>query len=142
MIYLVEMFSDKPGLIKLHKADWFLNTDSCSCGYNDNFSCKQPVGSKHELDICVLETAKCVSLTSTLVWCCLVICSWICSLRSSSLKPTMGTGINLKKNISNKNINDNVPYHRKQQKLWHSVCVGQGTITAIFSVMWSNFDIS
>lgn len=34
-------------------------------------------------------------LTSTLVWCCLVICSWICSLQRSSLKPTMGTGINL-----------------------------------------------
>lgn len=39
-------------------------------------------------------------LTSTLVWCCFVICSWICSRRRSSLKPTMGTGINLEKTLT------------------------------------------
>lgn len=39
-------------------------------------------------------------LTSTLVWCCFVICSWICSRRRSSLKPTIGTGINLEKTLT------------------------------------------
>lgn len=54
-----------------------------------------------------------ISLTSTLVWCCLVICSWICNLRSSSLNPTMGTGNNLKEETNVWKLLLNWPKSRK-----------------------------